>query len=217
MSAIHIFLCVFQLPVCLVDYSTIVPCGDLFSVILVKLGTLFPQTPFLVGVWLESARSGVFGDLEGEGKEAIPLKIMAIKCPSGGSFSSLPSQPAPLTNQDHHQDDEAGPERHSHPDTSSSSSPRVAHLLVPQIMGLLLSTSVPPESPCPSSFPHNKALFQKSQWFCFPEETMTLSLMFCLVLFIFESENESHFVVSDSLTPWTIKSMEFSRPEYWSG
>lgn len=123
MSAIHIFLCVFQLPVCLVDYSTIVPCGDLFSIILVKLATLFPQMPFLVGVWLESARSGVFGDLEGEGQEAIPLKIMAIKCPSGGSFSSLPSQPAPLTNQDHHQDDEGGPERHSHPDTSSSSSP----------------------------------------------------------------------------------------------
>ena len=96
MSAIHIFLCVFQLPVCLVDYSTIVPCGDLFSIILVKLATLFPQMPFLVGVWLESARSGVFGDLEGEGQEAIPLKIMAIKCPSGGSFSSLPSQPVLL-------------------------------------------------------------------------------------------------------------------------
>ena len=24
-------------------------------------------------------------------------------------------------------------------------------------------------------------------------------------------------VVSDSVTPWTIQSMEFSRPEYWSG
>ena len=31
------------------------------------------------------------------------------------------------------------------------------------------------------------------------------------------SESESHSVVSDSATPWTIQSMEFSRPEYWSG
>ena len=30
-------------------------------------------------------------------------------------------------------------------------------------------------------------------------------------------EGESHSIVSDSLlTPWTIQSMEFSRPEYWS-
>ena len=29
--------------------------------------------------------------------------------------------------------------------------------------------------------------------------------------------SESHLVVSDSATPWTIQSMEFSRPEYWSG
>ena len=28
---------------------------------------------------------------------------------------------------------------------------------------------------------------------------------------------ESHSIVSDSATPWTIRSMEFSRPEYWSG
>ena len=27
---------------------------------------------------------------------------------------------------------------------------------------------------------------------------------------------KSHSVVSDSVTPWTIQSMEFSRPEYWS-
>ena len=27
---------------------------------------------------------------------------------------------------------------------------------------------------------------------------------------------ESHLVVSDSVTPWTIQSMEFSRPEYCS-
>ena len=130
----HPYFSLFQLPVCLVDYSTIVPCGDLFSIILVKLGTLFPQTPFLVDVWLESARSGVFGDLEGGGEEAIPLKIMAVRCPSGGSFS-LPSQPASLTNQDYHQDDEGGPERGSRPDTSSPSSPRVAYLLGPQITG----------------------------------------------------------------------------------
>ena len=29
--------------------------------------------------------------------------------------------------------------------------------------------------------------------------------------------NESCSVVSDSATPWTIQSMEFSRPEHWSG
>ena len=29
--------------------------------------------------------------------------------------------------------------------------------------------------------------------------------------------SESHSVVSNSVTPWTIQSMEFSRPEYWSG
>ena len=31
------------------------------------------------------------------------------------------------------------------------------------------------------------------------------------------SESESRSVVSDSETPWTTQSMEFSRPEYWSG
>ena len=35
------------------------------------------------------------------------------------------------------------------------------------------------------------------------------------IILISESENLS--VVSDSATPWTIQSMEFSRPEYWSG
>ena len=29
--------------------------------------------------------------------------------------------------------------------------------------------------------------------------------------------SESHSVVSDSATPWTVQSMEFSRPKYWSG
>ena len=28
---------------------------------------------------------------------------------------------------------------------------------------------------------------------------------------------ESHLVVSNSVTPWTVQSMDFSRPEYWSG
>ena len=31
------------------------------------------------------------------------------------------------------------------------------------------------------------------------------------------SESQRRSVVSDSVTPWTIQSMEFSRPEYWSG
>ena len=33
----------------------------------------------------------------------------------------------------------------------------------------------------------------------------------------FICESESHSVVSDSVTPRTIKTMEFSRPEYWNG
>ena len=32
-----------------------------------------------------------------------------------------------------------------------------------------------------------------------------------------KKESESRSVVSDSVTPWTIQSMEFSRSEYWSG
>ena len=31
------------------------------------------------------------------------------------------------------------------------------------------------------------------------------------------SESESCSAVSNSVTTWTIQSMEFSRPEYWSG
>ena len=34
---------------------------------------------------------------------------------------------------------------------------------------------------------------------------------------IWFSESESHSVMSDSVTPWTMQSMEFSRPEFWSG
>jgi len=30
-------------------------------------------------------------------------------------------------------------------------------------------------------------------------------------------ESESCSVMSDSAIPWTIESMEFSRPEFWSG
>ena len=30
-------------------------------------------------------------------------------------------------------------------------------------------------------------------------------------------ESKSRSVVSNSVPPWTIQSMEFSRPEYWSG
>ena len=32
-----------------------------------------------------------------------------------------------------------------------------------------------------------------------------------------ESESEGRSVMSDSATTWTIQSMEFSSPEYWSG
>ena len=32
-----------------------------------------------------------------------------------------------------------------------------------------------------------------------------------------ESESESCSVVSNTATPQTIQSMEFSRPEYWNG
>ena len=31
------------------------------------------------------------------------------------------------------------------------------------------------------------------------------------------TKEDGHSVVSDSETPWTIQSMKFSRPEYWSG
>ena len=35
---------------------------------------------------------------------------------------------------------------------------------------------------------------------------------------VFESESESHSVLSGSfLSPWTIQCMEFSRPQYWTG
>ena len=33
---------------------------------------------------------------------------------------------------------------------------------------------------------------------------------------VWSSESESRSVVSDSVSPWSVWSMEFSRPEYWS-
>ena len=33
----------------------------------------------------------------------------------------------------------------------------------------------------------------------------------------FNCESKSRSVMSDFATPWIIQSMEFSRPEYWSG
>ena len=31
-----------------------------------------------------------------------------------------------------------------------------------------------------------------------------------------EIESENHSVMSDYVTQWTLQSMEFSRPQYWS-
>ena len=43
-------------------------------------------------------------------------------------------------------------------------------------------------------------------------------LKYVLANYLLNRESESRSVVSDSFaTPWTIQSMEFSRPEYWSG
>ena len=46
--------------------------------------------------------------------------------------------------------------------------------------------------------------------------------IFKIYIFINLHESESRSVVTDSVTPWTVAcqaplSMEFSRPEYWSG
>ena len=38
-----------------------------------------------------------------------------------------------------------------------------------------------------------------------------------LVLFIYLAVSESRSVVSDSVTPWTVQSLDFSRRESWSG
>ena len=44
------------------------------------------------------------------------------------------------------------------------------------------------------------------------------SAVTCVWILLRENESESCSVVSNSFeTPWAIQSMEFSRPEYWSG
>ena len=43
-------------------------------------------------------------------------------------------------------------------------------------------------------------------------------LLFKLLMYMcVGGESESRSVMFDSATPWTIQSMKFSRPEYWSG
>ena len=53
------------------------------------------------------------------------------------------------------------------------------------------------------------------QIFCITSFTLFVVIELC-ELFIYVRWNESHSVVSDSATPWTIQSMASSRPEYWS-
>ena len=48
-------------------------------------------------------------------------------------------------------------------------------------------------------------------------DTRILRPVFMLILSLLNIFNESHSVVSDSATLWTVQSMEFSRLEYWSG
>ena len=43
-----------------------------------------------------------------------------------------------------------------------------------------------------------------------------LSIYLTIYLYIYVYESESHSVRLTA-TPWTIQSMEFSRPEYWNG
>ena len=51
------------------------------------------------------------------------------------------------------------------------------------------------------------------------DKTGRLSLSLTVNICKCQSESENHSVMSDSLRPHglTIKSMKFSRPEYWSG
>ena len=51
-----------------------------------------------------------------------------------------------------------------------------------------------------------KCLFRSSAHF--------LHQVLCFLILSCMKWSESHSVVSDSVTPWTIQSMEFSRPEY---
>ena len=59
-----------------------------------------------------------------------------------------------------------------------------------------------------------KSLWQSLRKFIFPQNVFKLVLPHTMKV---KNESQSHSVVSDSATPWTIESMEFSRPEYWSG
>ena len=47
-------------------------------------------------------------------------------------------------------------------------------------------------------------------------EIVNIYLLGCARSFMFCMFSESHSLVSDSATPRTIQSMEFSGPEYWS-
>ena len=48
-------------------------------------------------------------------------------------------------------------------------------------------------------------------------DTIWLNKIHYLTKYLIKQITESRLVVSDSATPWTLRSMEFSRPEYWSG
>ena len=50
-----------------------------------------------------------------------------------------------------------------------------------------------------------------------PSPPFTVAQEPCTQLDGLKKESESHSVASDSVTPWTIQSMGFSRPGYWSG
>ena len=52
---------------------------------------------------------------------------------------------------------------------------------------------------------------------CLKKLKIELSYVQHFHFWAFESESESCSVVSNSATPCTIQSMEFSRPEYWCG
>ena len=50
-----------------------------------------------------------------------------------------------------------------------------------------------------------------------PTKVCIVKAMVFPVVIMDVTESETHSVVSDSATPWTIQCIEFSRPEYWSG
>ena len=59
----------------------------------------------------------------------------------------------------------------------------------------------------------------KIQWITDKAREVQKNIYFCFIDYAkaFDCMSESHSVVSDSATPWTIQSLEYSRPEYWSG